>query len=103
MKNGTAPRPTQQGNPLANRLACHILNDLNVNCPRTILAMENWLDHTGSWLAELSVCAKTNEQLLFMISLLAINLAQTMGCSLHAARLLLKDEMVVKQAERMVA
>jgi hypothetical protein len=88
--------------PLANRLAVHILHDLNRNCPRTILALYNWLDHVGFWLAELGDHARNNEQIAYMISLLALNLSSVMGCSIQDARLLLRDEMVIKQAERLL-
>ncbi len=89
--------------PLANRLSVHILTDLNTHCPRTILAIDSWLDHVGFWLADLSCHPRTKDQLPFMMSLLAINLAKTLGCSIQEARQLLKDEMVIQQAERMVA
>lgn len=100
------PTLTQLGKPLggslSNRLAVYALNDLNINCPKSILALENWLDHTAFWLACLSTCTKTKDQLPFMINLLAINLGSTLGCSIQEARVMLKDEMVIQQLERVI-
>ncbi len=88
---------------LANRLAVHALTDLNNHCPRTILAIENWLDHIADWLAELAACTTNKNQVPHLISVLAINLAGTLGCSMQEARTIIKDEMVIKQAERTLA
>lgn len=89
--------------PLANRLSVHVLNDLNANCPKTILAINNWIDQVTFWLADLSTHPRTSDQTAFMLYLLSMNLAATMGCSLQDARQLLKDELIIHQFERVLS
>ena len=54
MNPRTVQKRTQLGDvlgvpplPFPNRLSVYILNDLSLNCPKTILAMESWIDHVG--------------------------------------------------------
>lgn len=86
---------------LANRLAVYACHDLVKVCPKTIQAMAEWLDHAGFWLAELSTCPKTHDQVPFMIGLLGMALAPNMGVAFGEANRVLRDEMALKQAQRM--
>ena len=110
MNPRTVQKRTQLGDvlgvpplPFPNRLSVYILNDLSLNCPKTILAMESWIDHVGFWLAELATHLRTKEQLPYMIGLLALRMAAVMGCSVGEARQCLKDEMVLQQIKRVMA
>ena len=71
MNPRTVQKRTQLGDvlgvpplPFPNRLSVYILNDLSLNCPKTILAMESWIDHVGFWLAELATHLRTKEQVV---------------------------------------
>jgi hypothetical protein len=86
--------------PLANRLSVHVLHDLTANCPRTILALESWMDHCAFWLADLASHPATPDQINFMIGLLALGLAKNMGWTLPEASNLLRDEMVMYQLNK---
>lgn len=85
---------------LATRLAVHACHDLASECPKTIYAMANWLEHTGFWLAELSEHPRTPDQVAFMTGLLGLALAPNMGVCLAEACRVLRDEMVLQQVKR---
>lgn len=61
---------------LANRLAVYICKDLAANAPRSFNALHNWLTHSGFWLAELSACPLTRDQLQCMIGFLGLGLVR---------------------------
>lgn len=85
---------------LATRLAVHACHDLASDCPKTIHALTNWLEHAGFWLAELSEHPRSPDQVSFMIGLLGLALAPTMGCSLPEACQTLKDELALQLVKR---
>ena len=83
---------------LANRLAVHVLRDLNKNCPRTIHALENWIDQCGFWLAELLPHQVDSAQVATQIALLDLALKREQGFQMANAIPLLKESMRVHQA-----
>lgn len=83
---------------LANRLAVHVLRDLNKNCPRTIHALENWIDQCGFWLAELLPHQVDSAQVAMQIALLDLALKREQGFQMENAIPLLKESMRVHQA-----
>ena len=48
--------------PLATRLPVYVLRDLAGSCPSTLHALDNWLDQTGFWLADIAQHPKTPDQ-----------------------------------------
>jgi len=84
---------------LANRLAVHVLRDLNKNCPKTIHALENWIDQCGFWLAELLPHQVDSAQVAFQIALLDLALKREQA-DFHMANCipLLKESMRLHQA-----
>lgn len=85
---------------LSTRLAVYACHDLVKECPKTLHAMANWIDHAGFWLAELSTCPRTPEQVGFMIGLLGMALAPNMGVSFDEAKRVLQEEMAIQLAQR---
>lgn len=83
---------------LANRLAVHVLRDLNKNCPRTIHALENWIDQCGFWLAELLPHQVDSAQVAMQIALLDLALKREQGFQMANAIPLLKESMRLHQA-----
>lgn len=83
---------------LANRLAVHVLRDLNKNCPRTIHALENWIDQCGFWLAELLPHQVDSAQVSMQIALLDLALKREQGFQMANAIPLLKESMRLHQA-----
>lgn len=61
---------------LANRLAVYICKDLAAHAPRSFNALHNWLTHSGFWLAELSACPRTPDQIQCMIGFLGLALVR---------------------------
>lgn len=59
---------------LATRLAVHVLRDLNKSCPKTIHALENWVDQCGFWLADLVTHQVDSAQVAMQIALLDLAL-----------------------------
>lgn len=78
---------------LANRLAVHICHDLAKHAPKTLHALENWLDHCGFWLAELARCPRRPDQVPFMVGLLGLSLSREMDLTLPDACQVLRDHM----------
>lgn len=83
---------------LANRLAVHVLRDLNKSCPKTIHALENWIDQCGFWLAELLPHQVDSAQVAMQIALLDLALKREQGFQLANAIHLLKESMRLHQA-----
>ena len=83
---------------LANRLAVHVLRDLNKSAPRTIHALENWIDQCGFWLAELLPHQVDSAQVAFQIALLDMALKREQGFQMANAIPLLKESMRLHQA-----
>ena len=84
---------------LANRLAVHVLRDLNKSAPRTIHALENWIDQCGFWLADLITHQVDNAQVATQIALLDLALKREQS-DFHMANCipLLKESMRLHQA-----
>lgn len=78
---------------LANRLAVHICHDLAKHAPKTLHALDNWLDHCGCWLAELARCPRRPDQVPFMVGLLGLSLSREMDLTLPDACQVLRDHM----------
>lgn len=78
---------------LANRLATHLCHDLSLHAPKTLHALDSWLDHCGFWLAELARCPRTPDQVAFMTGLLGLALSREMHLTLPDACQVLRDHM----------
>ena len=82
---------------LANRLATHICHDLAKRAPKTLHALDSWLDHCGFWLAELARCPRTPDQVQFMVGLMGLSLSREMNLSLPDACQVLRDHLKLHQ------
>lgn len=78
---------------LANRLSVHICHDLATHAPKTLHALDNWLDQCGFWLADLSRHLRTQDQLQFMVGLLGLALSREMSLTVPDACQVIRDHM----------
>ena len=65
--------------PLSTRLDLHILKDLAANAPKTLGALDSWLEHCAFWLHELHKHQVEPGQVSFLVQLLGLALAREAG------------------------
>ena len=87
---------------LANRLSVHILKDLAANAPKTLLAVDSWMEHVAFWLHDLNKHQATKDQVPFMVGFLGLALAREAGWQRLEACRIIKEHLVYQQIKEQI-
>jgi len=87
---------------LANRLSVHVLKDLAAAAPRTLGAVDNWMEHVAFWLHDLHKHQATPDQVSFMVGFLGLALAREAGWQRVEACRMIKEHLVYQQIKEQI-